>query len=98
MRKDTKGFRHGRNSKITRMTEALAHAFSYMFAHRRKKKGDFRKLWNTQINAASRENGFSYSVLTSKLKKAGIALNRKMLSQIAQENPKAFSKIVETVK
>lgn len=98
MRKDTKGFRHGRNSKITRMTEALAHAFTYMFAHRRKKKGDFRKLWNTQINAMSRENGLSYSVLISKLKKAGIALNRKMLSQIAQENPKVFSKIVEATK
>jgi large subunit ribosomal protein L20 len=98
MRKDTKGYRHGRNSKITRMSEALAHAFTYMFAHRRKKKGDFRTLWNTQINAASRENGLSYSVLISKLKKAGIALNRKMLSQIAQENPKAFTKIIEAAK
>ena len=98
MRKHAKGFRHGRNSKITRMTEALAHAFTYMFAHRRRKKGDFRTLWNTQINAASRENGLSYSVLISKLKKAGIALNRKMLSQIAQENPKVFTKVIEAAK
>ncbi len=80
------------------MTEALAHAFTYMFAHRRKKKGDFRMLWNTQINAASRENGFSYSTLIANLKKKSVALNRKMLSEIAQENPKVFSKIVETVK
>src|SRR3989338_4562777 len=98
LRKHTKGFRHGRNSKITRMKEALSHAFAYMFAHRRKKKSDFRTLWNTQINAASRENGLSYSVLIAGLKKNNIALNRKILSEIAQENPQTFSKIVAKAK
>ncbi len=98
LRKHTKGFRHGRNSKITRIHEALLHAFTYMFRDRRKKKGDFRTLWNAQINAASRENGLSYSVFIAKLKKNGIALNRKILSEIAQENPQTFSKIVAKVK
>lgn len=98
MRKHTKGFRFGRNSKITRMNEALLHAFKYMFAHRRKKKGDFRTLWNVKVNAGARANGMSYSVLMGNLKKAHIALNRKMLADIAQTNPAVFSKIIEAAK
>jgi len=80
------------------MREATLHAFSYMFAHRRKKKGDFRTLWNTQINAASRENGLSYSVLINKLGTSKIAINRKMLAQVAKEHPVIFSKIVAAAK
>lgn len=98
LRKHTKGFRSGRNSKITRMREATLHAFSYMFAHRRKKKGDFRTLWNVQINAASRENGLPYSALIHKLGASKIAINRKMLALVAKEHPAVFAKIVAAAK
>ncbi|MEK7493766.1 MAG: 50S ribosomal protein L20 [Patescibacteria group bacterium] len=98
LRKHTKGFRSGRNSKITRMREATLHAFSYMFAHRRKKKGDFRTLWNVQINAASRENGIPYSALIHKLTTSKIAINRKMLALVAKEHPTIFSKIIAAAK
>ena len=98
LRKHTKGFRSGRNSKISRMKEATLHAFSYMFAHRRKKKGDFRTLWNIQINAASRENGLPYHELINKLNVGGIAINRKMLALVAKEHPIVFSKIVAEAK
>jgi len=98
LKKHTKGFRSGRNSKITRVREATMHAFLYMFAHRRKKKGDFRTLWNIQVNAAARQNGFSYSRLMAQLKSHNILLNRKMLSEIARSNPEVFAKIVEKAK
>lgn len=98
LRKHTKGFRHGRNSKITRVREATLHAFSYMFAHRRKKKGDFRTLWNIQLNAAARKNGISYSRLINVLKQKNIGLNRKMLTEIAKTEPGVFTKIIEMVK
>jgi len=98
LREHTKGFRSGRNSKITRVREATMHAFLYMFAHRRKKKGDFRTLWNIQVNAAARQNGLSYSQLIAKLKTNNILLNRKMLSEIARSNPEVFAKIVEKAK
>src|SRR3989337_380849 len=84
--KHTKGFKHGSNSKITRAREATLHAFSYMFAHRRKKKGDFRTLWNIQVSAAAKKNGISYSKLMDSLNNKKILLNRKMLAGIAQTN------------
>lgn len=80
------------------MREATLHAFSYMFAHRRKKKGDFRTLWNTQINAASRENGLPYNALIHKLTESKITINRKMLAHIAKEYPAIFSKIIAAAK
>lgn len=80
------------------MREATLHAFSYMFAHRRKKKGDFRTLWNVQINAASRENGLPYSALIHKLGTSKIAINRKMLALVAKEHPAVFTKIVAAAK
>lgn len=95
LRKYAKGYKWGRNSKITRVKEATTHAFKHMFADRRKKKGDFRTLWNIRVNAAARQNGLSYSRLISELKKNNIILNRKMLSEIARSNPAVFSKITE---
>lgn len=80
------------------MREATLHAFSYMFAHRKKKKGDFRTLWNIQINAASRENGLPYHALIHKLNTSKIAINRKMLAHVAQEHPVVFSKIIAAAK
>lgn len=98
LRKYTKGFRFGRNSKVTRMREATLHAFSYMFAHRRKKKGDFRTLWNIKINAAARAHGLSYSAFIHGLKKHSILLNRKMLAELAVSHPALFAKLAEKVK
>ncbi|MEK7520299.1 MAG: 50S ribosomal protein L20 [Patescibacteria group bacterium] len=97
LRKHTKGYRSGRNSKVTRMKEALVHAFAYQFAHRRKKKGDFRTLWNMQINAAARANGMPYGTLIAGLKKKNIALNRKILAELAKNYPKIFAKITQSV-
>ncbi|MEK7452942.1 MAG: 50S ribosomal protein L20 [Patescibacteria group bacterium] len=95
LRKATKGYKWGRNSKLGKMKEATLHAWSYMFAHRRKKKGDFRRLWNIQINAAARANGTTYSKLIGGLTKNNITVNRKMLASLGQENPEIFSQIVQ---
>lgn len=94
----TKGFRFGRKSKEAAANEAIMHAGVYAFAHRRDKKGEFRRLWNVRINAALRERGFTYSKFIGALKKKNIMLDRKILSLIADESPKTFDKILATVK
>jgi len=96
--RQVKGFRFGRGSKERAATEALLHAGSYAFAHRRDKKGDMRRLWNVRINAALRPLGFSYSKFIGALKKKNIEIDRKILSQLAQENPATFEHIVNQVK
>ena len=81
-----KGYRAS-NSKLYRVAnEQLLHSLYYSFAHRRKKKGDFRKLWITRINAAARINGMSYSTMIHGLKNAGIDVNRKVLAELAKAN------------
>lgn len=92
-----KGFRHGRSTKEKQATEALMHAGAYAFAHRRDKKGDFRRLWNVRLNAALREYGWSYSKFIGALKKKGMEVNRKMLSEIAINQPESFKRIVSQV-
>jgi len=96
--KQTKGFRWGRKSKERAATEALLHAGLHSFQDRRKKKREFRKLWQIKINAASRENGLPYNKFINKLKKAGVALDRKILANLAEHHPAAFAKIVEEIK
>ena len=96
--KRTKGFRWGRKSKITLAKVAARKAGGYAFAHRRRRKGDFRRLWQIQINAAVREHGLSYSRFIDLLKKKKIELDRKILAQLAREYPVVFAKIVEAVK
>ncbi len=71
-------------------------AWVYAYAHRRRRKRDFRRLWITRINAAARTNGTSYSRLMHGLKNAGVALDRKVLSDLAIVDAAAFSKIVQT--
>lgn len=93
----TKGFRWQRKSKERAAKEALLHAGRHAFHDRKKKKGNFRALWNTKINAAAREEGVSYSVLINKLKKVNAALNRKVLAEIAEHHPKVFKKIVASI-
>jgi large subunit ribosomal protein L20 len=94
-----KGYRFGRSNKERNAYEAISHAGTYAFAHRRDKKGDYRKLWNVRINAALRNlnEKYSYSKFIGNLKKANIAIDRKILSTLAAENPKSFEAIVKMV-
>jgi len=96
--KQTKGFRHGRGSKERQAKDALLHAGSYSFAHRRDKKSHNRKLWNIKINAGSRELGMSYSKLIGALKKNKVELDRKILSDLAENHPEAFSRVLKSLK
>ena len=96
--REAKGYRFGRSKKERQANEALLHAGKYAFAHRRDKKGDFRRLWNVRMSAMVREQGLSYSKFISMLKKKNVLLDRKILSQIAQEHPETFNKILEEVK
>ncbi|OGM99721.1 MAG: 50S ribosomal protein L20 [Candidatus Yanofskybacteria bacterium RIFCSPHIGHO2_01_FULL_39_8b] len=96
--KHTKGFLWTRKSKFRAAKEATLHAWSFQFADRKKKKRDFRRLWQVKINAGTRENGISYSKFINQLKKANIELDRKILSDLAHHNPKVFKQIVESVK
>jgi large subunit ribosomal protein L20 len=96
--KQTKGMRHGRSTKERQAKDALLHAGSYSFAHRKDKKSHNRKLWNIKINAGARELGMSYSKLLGALQKKHIALDRKILSDFAEHHPATFAKIVEAVK
>jgi large subunit ribosomal protein L20 len=97
MLRKVKGYRHGRSTKERQAQEAIFHAGAYAFAHRRDKKGDFRRLWNVRISAALKELGFSYSKFIPALKKKGIELDRKSLSDLAQNHPLVFKKIVSEV-
>jgi large subunit ribosomal protein L20 len=94
-----KGYRFNRSTKERNAYEAISHAGNYAFAHRRDKKGDFRKLWNVRINAALRNinEKYSYSKFIGNLKKANIAIDRKILSTLAHESPKSFEAIVKKV-
>jgi large subunit ribosomal protein L20 len=96
--KQTKGFRHGRKSKEREAKTALRKAGQHSLQDRRKKKGVFRKLWITRLNAALRSRGETYSVFLKKLNDKKIGVNRKILSEIAAEDPKSFDRIVEQVK
>lgn len=96
--KQTKGYRFGRSRKEKEAKTAILHAGKYAFAHRRKKKRINRKLFEVRINAGARENGISYSKLIGSLIKAKILLNRKVLSEMAEKNPKTFLRIIEKVK
>ena len=95
--KQVKGYRFGRSTKEKMAKDAIAHAGRSAFAHRRKKKRDFRKLFAVRINAEARANGVSYSKLMGLFTKGGIKLNRKVLSQMAAENPKAFQRVLAKV-
>ncbi len=96
--RQAKGFRFRRSKTERAANEALAHAGAYAFAHRRDKKGDFRRLWNVKINAALRPLGFSYSKFMGAAKKKNISLDRKSLAHLAEFQPEAFKKIVVMVK
>lgn len=90
----TKGYRHGRSKKERQANEAIFHAGSYAFAHRRDKKGDARRLWNVKISYAAKELGTSYSKLVGNLKKKNILLDRKILADLSANNKETFKKVV----
>jgi len=93
-----KGYR-GRRSKLYHSAkEAVMRALQYAYRDRRQKKREYRKLWITRINNAVRDHDLSYSKFIHGLDKAGIKLNRKILSNLAIEDQKTFSQIVEQVK
>ena len=96
--KRAKGFRGAAHAKERIARERLLHAATHSFQDRRKKKRNFRKGWQININAAVRPLGLSYSVFIGKLKKANIELDRKVLAGLAREYPQAFEKLVARVK
>jgi len=96
--KYAKGFRWGRKSKYKLAKDALRHAWRYAYRDRRTKKRERRQLWQTQINAACRQQEISYSKFTYGLKKNKIKLDRKILANLAQNHPEIFKKILEKAK
>ncbi|HMY16586.1 MAG TPA: 50S ribosomal protein L20 [Polyangium sp.] len=91
----TEGFFLGRKNRFRQAVEVLRHAWEYGYISRRLKKRDFRKLWIARINAAARTNGTTYSRLINALKKANISLDRKILSDLAINDPNSFSAVVK---
>ena len=93
--KQVKGYRFSRSKKERAAKEAILHAGSYAFAHRRDKKADRRANWQVRINAGVRPLGMSYSRLIGALKKKNIGLDRKILALIAEKNPASFERLVK---
>src|SRR5690606_8105090 len=94
----TKGYIFGRSKKKKQAIEAIHHAHLHAFAHRKDKKNDFRRLWTVRLNAALKNAGLKYSVFMKTLKDKGITLNRKMLSEIANNRPESFERLLAKVK
>jgi large subunit ribosomal protein L20 len=93
-----KGYRGARSKQFKKANETVMKALYYARRDRRAKKGDFRKLWIARINAATRLNGMSYSRFICGLTKAGVAVNRKMLADLAISDAEAFAKLVAVAK
>ena len=96
--KEARGYFGSKHREFKSAKEQLMHAGQYAYRDRRQKKREFRKLWIVRINAACRENEISYSRFIEGLTKAGLEINRKMLSEIAINDPKAFSELVKVAK
>ena len=93
--KHTKGFKWGRKSKYRLAKQALLHAWTYAYRDRKRKKGNFRKLWQTKIGMACKKNGTSYSKFIYNLKQKNIELDRKILADLAENNPEIFNELVK---
>ncbi len=96
--KYTKGFLWGRKSKYRLAKEAMMHAWTHAYKDRKIKKRQFRRLWQAQINAACRKGGLTYSRFIFLLKDKNIGLDRKILSDLARNNPEIFQKVLEKAK
>ena len=90
----TKGHRATRHALYRRAHESMLHALDYAYCHRRERKGDMRRLWIMRINAATRAGGLSYNQFINGLRKANVEINRKMLAEMAVNDPVSFSKLL----
>lgn len=97
IKKQAKGYLKSRQASIKRTREAILHAGERAYRGRKEKKRNFRKLWNIQISAGLKPFSLSYSKFIFLLKKNNILLNRKILADLSQKNPKIFEKIVKSV-
>ena len=95
--KKVKGYRFGRSTKERAAQEAIFHAGVYAFAHRKDKKSDARRLWNVRLSVPLKEAGLSYSKFIDTLKKKEIAVDRKILADLAHNNPESFSRLLKQV-
>ena len=93
-----KGYYGAKSRSYRAAKEQVQHSLQYAYRDRRNKKREIRRLWITRINAGARQNGMSYSVFMNGLKKAGVQLDRKVLSDMAINDPEAFSALVEVAK
>jgi large subunit ribosomal protein L20 len=96
--KAAKGMQHNRTRSFRLAKQGVIRALQYAYRDRRNRKRDLRSLWITRINAAARENGTTYGQLISGLKKAGVELDRKVLAELAVNEPAAFTAVVKSVK
>jgi large subunit ribosomal protein L20 len=92
------GYRGQRSRLYRKAKEQMLHSLTYAYRDRRARKGDFRKLWITRINAAARQNGLSYNRFVQGLKIAGVEVDRKILAELAVSDPTAFAALVEIAK
>jgi large subunit ribosomal protein L20 len=98
IRKATKGMTHSRRRSIKMGRQGVIKALQYATRDRKNRKRTFRNLWNARINAAARLNGTTYSKLINGLKKANVTLDRKILAELAVNEPKAFEAVVKSAK
>ncbi len=96
--KMAKGYYGAKSVRFRMAKQAVMKSGQYAYVGRRLKKRDFRRLWIARINAAARANGINYSTLINGMKKANININRKMLAEMAVNDPKAFSEVVAAIK
>jgi large subunit ribosomal protein L20 len=92
------GYRGQRSRLYRKAKEQVTHSLGYAYRDRKARKGDFRRLWIQRINAASRANGLTYNRFVQGLKAAGIEVNRRMLAELAVNDPKAFAALVDTAR
>ena len=98
VRQATKGMTHGNRVSVKRGRQAVTKGLQFATRDRKNRKRTFRELWNARINAAARMNGTTYSKFIAGLKKANITLDRKVLAELAVNEPKAFEAVVKAVK
>lgn len=96
--KHAKGYKWRRKTNYRAAKEALMHAWARSYSDRKKKKGNFRRLWQIKINAAARQNGLPYSRFMNGLKKADIELDRKVLARLAEHEPEVFAGVAAEAK
>ena len=96
--KAAKGYYGSKHTLFKTAKQAVMKSGQYAYIGRKQKKRDFRRIWITRISAAAKMNGMNYSTFMNGLKKAGIDLNRKMLSEMAISDPEGFTKVVEVAK